>query len=379
MKRLLCIVLLGCFGLAGFSAMSMETVYADEGEFFSIAMENDVDNLGEEETFQGCYNYGTTLSLRPFRLFTDIKNPAKSESGEIYCGDTITVYPNKKIKKTIDQYGRVQIYYWVVVEEGMGYGAGYTLKNHIVKIDPYLDEGGVMEPYEAVYDNEYSLSIYSHPVDAKEFITGKLNEGDIVTVYPEKSVKYSDLSDSYKHEEYVLFWIKTSNGEEGYIRKKYLTEPKTKTEMPKSQESQALTDSDEYIYDQVMDVFSAVKATEETVKGMTEEQKQSATGIDLATLSAETATARAAAKSVSGNEIIIDKTSVSDLQAVAAQASTAVESALVNGGVTPERVLSKTVTLTSDSLDELSIRIEPDILTSGVDEASDGYIAGTRF
>ena len=128
-----------------------------------------------------------------------------------------------------------------------------------------------------------------------------------------------------------------------------------------------------------MDVFSAVKATEETVKGMTEEQKQSATGIDLATLSAETATARAAAKSVSGNEIIIDKTSVSDLQAVAAQASTAVESALVNGGVTPERVLSKTVTLTSDSLDELSIRIEPDILTSGVDEASDGYIAGTRF
>ena len=116
--------------------------------------------------------------------------------------------------------------------------------------------------------------------------------------------------------------------------------------------------------EQVTDTASAVKATEETVQGMSEEQKQSSTGIDLATLSAETATARAAAKPVSSNEIIIDKTSVSDLQAVAAEASAAVENALISGGVTPERVLSKTVTLTSDSLDELSIRIEPDILTS---------------
>ena len=119
---------------------------------------------------------------------------------------------------------------------------------------------------------------------------------------------------------------------------------------------------------QVIDADSAVKVTEATVQGMTEEQKQSATGIDLVTLSAETATARAAAKEVSENEIVINKASVSDLQAVAAQASTAVESALVNGGVTLERVLSKTVTLTSDSLDELSIRIEPDILTAGVDK-----------
>ena len=120
--------------------------------------------------------------------------------------------------------------------------------------------------------------------------------------------------------------------------------------------------------DKVKDVNSAVKATEETVKGMTEEQKQSATGIDLATLSAETATARAAAKSISGNEIIIDKASVSDLQTIAAQTSTAVESALVSGGVTPERTLSKTVTLTSDSTDELSIHIDPNILTAGVDK-----------
>ena len=142
--------------------------------------------------------------------------------------------------------------------------------------------------------------------------------------------------------------------------------------------------SDEYIYDiqdpaedmilptdvldKVKDITSAMKATEATVQGMTQEQKQSATGIDLATLSAETATARAAAKPVSGNEIIIDKASVSDLQAVAAEASTAVENTLVNGGVTPARALSKTVTLTSDSTDELSIRIEPDILSAGVDK-----------
>ena len=166
-------------------------------------------------------------------------------------------------------------------------------------------------------------------------------------------------------------------------------QPVTSTQQPVQSETPAKqeelqTDIGEYIYDvqdpaedmalptdmldKVKDINSAVKATEETVKGMTEEQKQSATGIDLATLSAETATARAAAKPVSGNEIIIDKTSVSDLQAVAAQTSTAVENTLISGGVTPERTLSKTVTLTSDSTDELSIRIEPDILTSGVDK-----------
>ncbi len=118
----------------------------------------------------------------------------------------------------------------------------------------------------------------------------------------------------------------------------------------------------------VTDVPSAVEVTEETVRGMTDEQKQTPTGIDLATLSAETAVARAAAKPIYDNEIVINKASVSDLQAVAVEASTEVENTLVNGGIMPERTFSKTVTLTSDSMDELSIRIEPDILTSGVDK-----------
>ena len=73
-------------------------------------------------------------------------------------------------------------------------------------------------------------------------------------------------------------------------------------------------------------------------------------------------------KAVSGNEIIINKAAVADLEAEAAQTAAAVDTALVNGGVATARYISNTVTLTTDSTSEISIRIDPDILTTGVDK-----------
>ena len=118
----------------------------------------------------------------------------------------------------------------------------------------------------------------------------------------------------------------------------------------------------------VTDSVTAASAVQVQAQSMTTEQKNSATGADLATLYAETAVAKAASKSVSGQEIIINKAAVADLETEAAQAVTAVETALVNGGVTTARYLSSTVMLTTDETGEISIRVDPDILTTSVDK-----------
>ena len=118
----------------------------------------------------------------------------------------------------------------------------------------------------------------------------------------------------------------------------------------------------------VTDPATAASAVQAQTQSMTTEQKESATGADLATLYAETAVAKAASKSVSGNEITINAAAVADLETEAAQAVTAVETALVSGGVTTARLISSTVTLTTDETGEISIRIAPDILTTKVDK-----------
>ncbi len=120
--------------------------------------------------------------------------------------------------------------------------------------------------------------------------------------------------------------------------------------------------------DKVTDASSATAAVKAQVTSMTNDQKQSATGADLATLYAETAVAKAASKAVSGGEVIISTASVADLQAKAKQTSEAVETALVNGGVTTARYLANTVTLTTDETGEVTIKIDPDILTTEVDK-----------
>ena len=88
--------------------------------------------------------------------------------------------------------------------------------------------------------------------------------------------------------------------------------------------------TDEYIYDtsdpgenvmldanrlnSVTDPASAAEAVRDMVNGMTQEQKESPTGIDLATLYAETAVAKATRKSVTGTDILINAANVADLE-----------------------------------------------------------------
>ena len=113
---------------------------------------------------------------------------------------------------------------------------------------------------------------------------------------------------------------------------------------------------------------TAVSAVRTLTGQMTRDQKSSATGVDLATLYAETATAKAARKAVNGSEVIINAAAVADLEKVAMDTSSAVESALVNGGVSTARYLANTVTLTTNATGEISIKIDPDILTTEVDK-----------
>jgi hypothetical protein len=140
---------------------------------------------------------------------------------------------------------------------------------------------------------------------------------------------------------------------------------------------------DEYVYDgldlgentklptdlleKVTDSKSAADVVKQMIDGMTSEQKSSPAGIDLATLYAETAVSKAASKTVEG-EVIINADSVADVEAAAKQAASAVETALVNGSVATARYLAKTVILTTDETGEITIKIDPDILTTEVDK-----------
>lgn len=119
--------------------------------------------------------------------------------------------------------------------------------------------------------------------------------------------------------------------------------------------------------DQVNDTESAVGAIKKMTGGMTSEQRYDPTGIDLATLYAEAASARAARKSVGTDEITVSAATVADLESAASQASGAVESALVSSGVTTARYLANTVTLSAGETDKVSVKINPDILTANVD------------
>ena len=166
----------------------------------------------------------------------------------------------------------------------------------------------------------------------------------------------------------------------------YQVEARGSKESPASGPDNNITSAseDEYIYNttdpgedtkmdadrlnRVTDPTSAAEAVRNMVNGMTQAQKDSPTGIDLATLYAETAVARAASKPFMGNDVLINDAAIADLEAEAAQALAAVETALVNGGIATARYLSSTITLTTSVTNEISIRIDPDILTTSVDK-----------
>ncbi len=121
------------------------------------------------------------------------------------------------------------------------------------------------------------------------------------------------------------------------------------------------------LLDSVHDQASAVEAVRQMLAAMTPEQKQSPAGADLAALFAEEAAARAAARSVTGGDILINRAAVQDLEGTAASAAAAVENALIEGGVSVARKLSNTVTLVTSETGPVSFRIDPDILTASCD------------
>ena len=120
--------------------------------------------------------------------------------------------------------------------------------------------------------------------------------------------------------------------------------------------------------DSVSNTATATSAINTLTSGMTAAQKTSAVGADLATLYAETAVSKAASKEVSSNEIIINAAAVKELEATAASTAQAVETALVNGGVSTGRYIANTVTLTTEQTGKITIKVDPDILTTKVDK-----------
>lgn len=118
--------------------------------------------------------------------------------------------------------------------------------------------------------------------------------------------------------------------------------------------------------DKITDSSSAVSTVNQLTSSMTSEQKSSPTGVDLATLYAETAVFMAARETADEGAITVSAATVADLASVATQTAEAVERALSSGGVTTVRYLTKTVAFTTDETD-ISIRVDPDILTAQVD------------
>ena len=128
--------------------------------------------------------------------------------------------------------------------------------------------------------------------------------------------------------------------------------------------------------DDVDDVASAVDAVEQAAAGLTDEQKQSATGIDKLTLLTEEAAARATTVSASGGEVNVIAADVSSDVGSALSATTG---ALSDAGITTQRnartILnydagsSETVSVTTEALPETvdRVRVTTDYAAATVD------------
>ena len=121
------------------------------------------------------------------------------------------------------------------------------------------------------------------------------------------------------------------------------------------------------LLESVTDTKSAIQAVNELTNIMTSEQKVSPIGIDLATLYAETASAKVASLTIDSSTITINASTIRGLDESASQANRGVESALVSGGINTVRTLSNTITFMTSASD-ISIQIDPDALTTNVDK-----------
>lgn len=119
------------------------------------------------------------------------------------------------------------------------------------------------------------------------------------------------------------------------------------------------------LLDSITDIPSAVSAVNTLTAGMTDEQKKAPTGIDLATLYAETAAMRAACKTLSGNEFTINAALIRELESTAVAACSAVDQALAAGSVFSARVIRSTAVFQTDET-SITVHLDPDILEAKI-------------
>jgi len=116
----------------------------------------------------------------------------------------------------------------------------------------------------------------------------------------------------------------------------------------------------------VMDRASAVSAVSEAVAGLTSEQKSSPTGIDLLTLYAGEAAARAASADVGGS-VVVTADNLSPLRDKAVEAKMSVEQVLANAGVKTVREIERGVMFRTDGAATVSVTIDPSAKATDID------------
>lgn len=119
------------------------------------------------------------------------------------------------------------------------------------------------------------------------------------------------------------------------------------------------------LLDSITDIPSAVSAVNALTDGMTDAQKNAPTGIDLATLYAETAAMRVSCKKLSGSDLTINAALLGELESLARDACTAVDQALASGSVFSARVIRSTAVFQTDET-SINVRLEPDLLGTSI-------------
>lgn len=170
-----------------------------------------VDSSNSESTFQAYIDHeysSTGYKVKRFWLASD--NTFKTSSGEVYHGDLVTVDPSKSdtYQQGTSSFNGTDIS-WIIA----GDCSGYIFSEYLSRVFPYLKSGESTDTYEATAMG--NLSLYSVPVGGTDYKTGTVKSGDSVTVYPEKSVILSNVKTKVER---AYAWIKTVNGETGYVK-----------------------------------------------------------------------------------------------------------------------------------------------------------------
>ena len=109
----------------------------------------------------------------------------------------------------------------------------------------------------------------------------------------------------------------------------------------------------------VTDKTSALEAIKAAVSGMSEDQKQNSSDIDLVTLYAEEAIAQAASTTTGAGSIAVNLSNIQALQAIAGEVKAAAEQTLTASGVTARRELNAGVKFKTDISAAVTITIDP--------------------